>query len=190
MANHAAYGFTNFFPTIVKGLNFGDTTITLVLTAPPYILATIVAFSVARSSDYRHERGWHIILPLCFSVIGFIISVATLNKAARYVAAFLYAGGCYSSNALIFGWASNTLNQSPEKRACAFAIINIVSQLGSIASPYFFPAHDGPRYVMAFLLMLGSTLLAMSMAGITKVLLIRTNKMLKASGRTGDLFML
>ena len=50
LANHSAYGSDNFFPTIVKDVkdfNIGGNTITLVLTAPPYLLATVVAFSVA-----------------------------------------------------------------------------------------------------------------------------------------------
>lgn len=129
-ANHSAYGFNNFFPTIVKGMHLGNTTITLVLTSPPYILAAAVAFGVALSSDQKKERGWHIALPMLFSFTGFLISVVTLNKAARYTAAFLYICGCFSSNALVFSWASNTLSQSAEKRACATAIINLLSQLG------------------------------------------------------------
>ena len=139
IANHSAYGFNNFFPSIVKGLKFGNNTVTLLLTAPPYILATAVAFYVAWSSDRRKERGYHISVPMVFSCIGFIISVSTVNKTARYVAAFLYISGCFSSNAGVFSWASATLNQTPEKRAAALAIVNLASQLGNIWSPYFFP---------------------------------------------------
>lgn len=58
--NHSAYGFTNFFPTLVKGMKLGDNTRTLILTAPPFLLATIVAFCVALSSDKRKERGYHV----------------------------------------------------------------------------------------------------------------------------------
>ena len=155
MANHSAYGFNNFFPAIVKGLNLGNNTVTLALTAPPYMLGTVVAFSVAWSSDRKKERGYHISVPMAVACVGFIISVSMLNKLARYVAAFLYIAGCFSSNAGVFSWASATLNQTPEKRACATAIINLLSQLGNIWSPYFFPpvrwaavchgdaAHDG-----------------------------------------------
>lgn len=93
LANHSAYGFNNFFPTIVKGFNLGGNTITLVLTAPPYLLAAVIAFFVAYSSDKRKERGFHISVPRGVACIGFIISVSTLNSAARYTAAFLYIGG-------------------------------------------------------------------------------------------------
>lgn len=181
-ANHSAYGFNNFFPTIVKGFGLGSRTTTLVLTAPPYLLAAVIAFAVALSSDRRKERGWHIALPMVISCIGFIISVSTLNKAARYTAAFLYIGGCFSSNALVFSWAANTLSQSAEKRACATAIINLLSQVGNIWSPYFFPASDGPRYVMAMLLMMASTIVSMISAMTMKFLLRRANRKLVDEG--------
>jgi hypothetical protein len=181
-ANHSAYGFNNFFPTIVKGFGLGNTNVTLVLTAPPYLLATVVAFCVALSSDRRKERGWHIAIPMMFSCVGFIISVATLNRAARYAAAFVYISGCFSSNALVFSWAANTLSQSPEKRACATALINLLSQLGNIWSPYFFPKSDGPRYIMAMLLMMASTIVSMITAFTMKFLLTRANRKLRDSG--------
>ena len=124
------------------------------------------------------------------SCIGFIISVATLNKAARYAAAFFYVSGCFSSNALVFGWSSNSLNQSPEKSACSYAIINIVAQFGNIWSPYFFPSSDGPRYLMAFLLMMSFSVLSATLAMIMKVILIRANRKLKASGNVVSLYTL
>lgn len=144
-ANHSAYGFNNFFPTLVKGMKLGNNTVTLILTAPPYLLGTMVAFATAYSSDKRRERGFHISVPQGVACIGFIVSVSTLNNSARYAAAFLYICGCFSSNAMVFSWASATLNQTPEKRAAATAIINLTSQLGNIWSPYFFPSDQGPR---------------------------------------------
>ena len=136
IANHTAYGFSYFYPTIVSGLNLGSRTITLVLTAPPYLLAACSALAVAYSSDRNNERGWHVSVPMSFAVIGFIISVATLNVGARYFASFVFICGCYSSNAGVFSWASSTLNQTPEKKAAAVALINLMSQLGNIWSPY------------------------------------------------------
>ncbi|KAF4441022.1 major facilitator superfamily transporter [Fusarium acutatum] len=111
-ANHSAYGFNSFFPTIVKGFKLGNTTLTLILTAPPYLIATATAFATAWSSDRRKNRGYHIAITQAVACVGFIISVVTLNNAARYAAAFLYICGCFSSNAMVFSWASSTLNQT------------------------------------------------------------------------------
>jgi hypothetical protein len=136
------------------------------------------------SSDRRKERGWHIFIPTIFSCTGFIISVATLNGPVRYTAAFLYIAGCFSSNALIFSWAANTLSQSPEKKACATAIINVLSQCGNIWSPYFFPPEQGPRYVMAMILMMVSTIACGLSALLIKFLLVRANRRLREAGAT------
>lgn len=188
LANHSAYGFINFFPTIVKGYKLGNNTITLVLTAPPYLVAAVSAFLTAYSSDRKKERGYHISVPQAVACVGFIISVATLNNAARYVAAFLYICGCFSSNAMVFSWASATLNQTPEKRAAATALINVLSQLGNIYSPYFFPASDGPRYLKAMLLLMSFSALSIVTCAVMKVMLKRANKKLREEGRDNNLF--
>ncbi|KAM6508572.1 hypothetical protein FSOLCH5_011568 [Fusarium solani] len=189
-ANHSAYGFNSFFPTIVKGFKLGDNTLTLVLTAPPYLVATITAFATAWSSDRRKDRGYHIAVPQFVACIGFIISVSTLNNAARYTAAFLYICGCFSSNAMVFSWASSTLNQTPEKRACATAIINLLSQLGNIWSPYFFPSSDGPRYIKANILMMAFSLLSVVTCVVMKAMLKKANRKLKETGDNVNLFTL
>ncbi|KAJ4299219.1 hypothetical protein N0V90_004463 [Kalmusia sp. IMI 367209] len=175
-SNHSAYGFNNFFPSIVKGFGLGSQTITLVLTAPPYLIGTLIAFAVAFSSDIRKERGLHISIPLVFAVIGFMITVSSLSKAARYFASFLYVGGLFGSNAIVYTWASSSLNQTPAKRACGTAIVNICSQMGNIYSPYFFRPQDAPRYLLAMLLMMSFSALSILTALFMKTTLRRENK--------------
>lgn len=189
-ANHSAYGFNNFFPTLVKSMKLGNDTTTLLLTAPPYLAGTIVAFLTAWSSDRRKERGYHISIPQGVACVGFIVTLATTNNAARYAVAFLYICGCFSSNAMVFSWASSTLNQTPEKRACATAIINLLSQLGNIWSPYFFPSSDGPRYVMANILMAVSSGVSIATCIVMKMLLRRANRRLRETGEDVNLFTL
>ncbi|KAH7126632.1 major facilitator superfamily domain-containing protein [Dendryphion nanum] len=185
-ANHSAYGFNNFFPSIVKGFNLGSRTITLVCTAPPYLIATVISFAVAFSSDRRKERGFHIAVPLCFAAAGFIITVSTLSVPARYFASFLYIGGCFGSNAIVYTWAASTLNQTPAKRACATAIVNIMSQMGNIYSPYFFRPQDAPRYIPAMLLMMGFSVLSIVTCMFMKTVLRRANqRLLKEEEDTG-----
>ena len=130
-ANHTAYGFNNFYPSIVEGFELGSRTVTLLCTAPPYLVGAIITFFVANSSDRNNERGLHISVPMLVAVVGFVISVATLNVPARYVASFLYVTGCFSANSIVYTWGASTTSQTPEKRACATAIINVTAQLGS-----------------------------------------------------------
>lgn len=168
------------FPTIMKGFNLGSTTITLVLTSPPYLVGAVVSFLVAFSSDRNGERGYHISVPMAVAMVGFIISVSTLNVPARYFASFLYTSGCFSANAMVYTWAASTLNQTPEKRACAAAMVNLLSQFGNIWSPYFFPKSDGPRYLMAMLLMMGFSALSIACCIVMKLDLKRANRKLRA----------
>ncbi|KAH6707799.1 major facilitator superfamily domain-containing protein [Leptodontidium sp. MPI-SDFR-AT-0119] len=177
-ANHTAYGFNNFFPTIVKGFNLGSRTITLVLTAPPYLVGAVISFIVAFSSDRFGERGFHIAGPMCVAVLGFVISVATLNSAARYAASFFYISGCFAANAMVYSWASSSLSQTPEKRAAAVAMINLLSQLGNIWSPYFFRPGDSPRYLLAMTLMMAFSGLSILTCMVMKWSLRRANQKL------------
>lgn len=175
----SSYGFNNFFPTIVNGLGFGTRVTALLMTAPPYVLGTICTFFVAWDSDRRAERGLHIIIPLSFSVVGFIVTVATGNPAVRYAMTFLYAAGCFSANTLQYTWAVSTMGQTPEKRAAGGAIVNIFGHLGNVISPYFFPDRDAPRYTMAMCLQIGFASLGITLAAIIKWHLTRKNKKLR-----------
>jgi hypothetical protein len=176
----SSYGFNNFFPTIVSGLGFGNSVTSLLMTAPPYVLGTACTFYVAWDSDRRGERGFHIVIPLCCSVVGFIITVATGNAPARYAMTFLYAAGCFSANTLQYTWAVSTLSQTPEKRAAAGAMVNIFGHLGNVWSPYFFPDSHQPRYTMAMILQIVFACLGIAVAAVMKWHLTKKNKKLKA----------
>jgi hypothetical protein len=137
-----------FFPTVVKSLNF-NTTITLVLTAPPTLVAGVVGIAVGISSGKFNDRTWHITVMMGIAVVGFLISATTLNVAARYISCFLFASGVYSVNSVILGWVSGTLGQTPEKKAVSLSIVNVCSMASFIYTPYLYPKSDGPKYVIA-----------------------------------------
>lgn len=64
----AAYGFSNFLPSIARGVNCSRV-ITLVLTAPPYIFAALSSLVNAWHSDKTKERGFHFAGPIAFGCI-------------------------------------------------------------------------------------------------------------------------
>ena len=159
----------------------------MALTAPPYVLGAAISVAVAWSSDRFAERGYHISVPMLVAAIGFAISVGTLNIPARYFASFLYASGCFAANSMVYSWGAAVLNQTPEKRACATAIINLLAQLGNVWSPYFFPDTDKPRYVMAMCLMMGFSMISIACAFFMKVILRRANeKLVRDADPAGD----
>ena len=88
--------FNAFFPTLSATMGYSPT-ITLLLCAPPWAFATIVAFSMCRHSDYSRERFWHIAIPLALGIVGFIIAISTMNLAARYISLCVFLSALSSS---------------------------------------------------------------------------------------------
>ncbi|KAH7313929.1 major facilitator superfamily transporter [Stachybotrys elegans] len=174
----AAYGFLNFFPSIVRGFGFESRTTTLLLTAPPYLFAAVGSLINARSSDHFKERGYHMAGPVAIAILGYVVCTATGNVPARYAASFLYIGGMFSANPLINTWIVGTLGRTPEKRATAIPVINVLGQIGNVIAPYFFPDRDEPRYLMAFLLMMGFAAIGIACCMFLKYILWRQNKKL------------
>ncbi|KAK6948183.1 hypothetical protein Daesc_009947 [Daldinia eschscholtzii] len=134
----SSHGFRNFLPTVVKNLGL-DTTTALVLTCPPYIFGALVSIALSWSSGHFNERTWHITLSKAVGIIGFTISMSTLNTAARYVGIMLFVGATYCVNNIILGWTSSVLGQSDEKKAVAIAMCNTI---GSIAPSGRLPLRD------------------------------------------------
>ncbi|GKT52674.1 major facilitator superfamily transporter [Colletotrichum tofieldiae] len=174
----AAYGFLNFFPSIVRGFGFESRTTTLLLTAPPYVFAALASLCNARSSDHFKERGCHMVGPVAIAILGYIVCTATANVPARYAASFLYIGGMFAANPLINTWLVGTLGRTPEKRATAIPVINVLGQIGNVIAPYFFPDRDEPRYLMAFFLMIGFAAIGIACCLLLKFILVRSNKKL------------
>lgn len=139
--------FINFFPTIVETLGYSQTK-TLLLSAPQYVFAAILGIANSAHSDKTKERWLHIVWPQIFCCIGFIISIATMNIAARYIATFMMMS-IYGSFGCILSWVSTSLPRPSTKRAVAYAIVNAGSNLASIYASYFYPKTQGPRYWQA-----------------------------------------
>ena len=144
----SACSFNNFFPTVVGALGFNET-ITLVLTCPPYFVSGFFGYLAGYSSGRFNERTWHITICMGAAIVGFVISCATLNVAARYVSCFLFASGAYAVNSMILGWVSATLGSTPEKKAVSLSIVNVIANASYIYTAYLYPKSDGPRYLTA-----------------------------------------
>lgn len=141
----ASGSVTNFFPTVVSTLKYDDIQ-TLLLTAPPYVLAMITAFLNAWHADRTGERYFHITIPLYVAVIAFIIAATTTTTGPRYLSMMLMVPGVYTGYVVALGWISNTLPRPPAKRAAALAAINAISNCSSIYASYMYPDSAGPRY--------------------------------------------
>ncbi|KAE8331897.1 major facilitator superfamily domain-containing protein [Aspergillus sergii] len=132
----AANGFKNFFPTAVETLGF-STTITLVLTCPPYLIAGLISVVWSWSSGRLNERTWHITVAKAIAIFGFILGCATLNTGARYFAMVVFAIGTYAVNSIVLGWVSSTCGQTKEKKASSLAIVNTIANASFVWTPIY-----------------------------------------------------
>ncbi|KAI1134743.1 major facilitator superfamily domain-containing protein [Hypoxylon sp. FL0543] len=132
--------FNAFFPTLTGTLGF-DYVPTLLMSAPPWVFSCIVSLVNAWHADRTQEKFWHITGPIIGGIVGFIISMSTLNVAARYVALFLQASA-YAGFIVFYSWISSSFPRPPAKRAVAIALINAFSQLGNVAGSYVWDLKD------------------------------------------------
>ncbi|CUA74601.1 hypothetical protein RSOLAG22IIIB_11346 [Rhizoctonia solani] len=152
-------------------------TILLLLCAPPWAFATIVAFINARHADKTDERFWHIAGPLIGGIVGFVIAEATMHIASRYIALFLMAQS-YAGFIVFFSWCSNSLPRPPSKRAVTLALINAFSQLGNIAGSYIWPTQWGATYRKSYAICIACFVCAIVMCFAFRQHLISLNQRL------------
>ncbi|KAF2860228.1 MFS general substrate transporter [Piedraia hortae CBS 480.64] len=163
---------TNFFPSVVETLGYSRFN-TLLLTAPPYLLAVIMSFLNAWHADRTGERFFHVALPLVITIASFVLAAATTATAPRYVAMMLMVPSVYAGYVIVLAWISNTIPRPPAKRAAALAAINAVSNSSSIYASYLYSG--APRYTVAFSVNCGTIVMAIVMAATLRMLLLRLN---------------
>lgn len=132
--------FNAYFPSLTGTLGFPYVP-TLLMSAPPWVFSCIISLINAWHSDKQQEKFWHIVGPIIGGIVGFIISMSTLNHAARYVALFLQASS-YAGFIVFYSWISSSFPRPPAKRAVAIAMINAFSQLGNVAGSYVWDLKD------------------------------------------------
>ncbi|KAK5130110.1 hypothetical protein LTR08_002450 [Meristemomyces frigidus] len=172
-ATYTAAAVNNFFAVVVSGLGFSRNK-SYGLTAPPFILCVICMLINGYHSDRTQERFLHIALPLIITVIANIIAVSTLSVAARYFAMMLLPASFYSSAIVQLSWISGSLSQPAVKRAASIALINAICNTPNIWTSYTY--YDSPRYVAAFAVNLGASLIAIGMATATFFYLRKQNR--------------
>ncbi|RKL23227.1 hypothetical protein BFJ68_g1433 [Fusarium oxysporum] len=177
----AANGFKNF----TLGFN---TTITLVLTCPPYLIAGASTILVSWMSGKYNERTWHITASKTVAVIGFASAAATLNTAGRYVCMVIFTIGTYAVNSLILGWCGSVCGQTKEKKAVAISMVTMIMNISFIWTPYLWPSSDEPRYAIAMSSSAAFSIGTAALAWVAKIILKRRNQKLRAQDSETEVF--
>ncbi|KAJ8584967.1 MFS general substrate transporter [Rhizopogon salebrosus TDB-379] len=174
LAQVLAQSFYLYFPTLSATMGY-DTTTTLLLCAPPWVFCTICAFAVSRYSDKKQNRYRYVVVVNALAALGFIISICTMNTAARYISFFLMVQA-YAGYMVLWGWVNNTFAGDPAKRAVAVALINALSQLGTISGSYIWPTNWGPTYRYSYAVCIAALGVSTGMSGAMCFYLRRFNE--------------
>lgn len=76
--------FHIYFPTLTATMGY-DPIITLLLCAPPWLIAAAWALWLCGHSDKTEERCMHVVLPLVGGIGGFLLAMSTMNITIRYI---------------------------------------------------------------------------------------------------------
>ena len=187
MAITASISYSHFFPTLVQELGFKNSTVTLLLTSPPYIAAFFWAVSLAWTADRKQVRSTFAGTSAVMALVGGIIIVALPQeyKWPRYAMMFLLVCGTYGVYCTTYTWMSSTIVKPPAKRAAAIGIANSLANLASFNGNYFWLDKYEPAFTQSWVVVIAFLTLCLVCIVALRVILSRSNKKLEKIEQEG-----
>ncbi|KAL2008988.1 hypothetical protein VTN00DRAFT_7182 [Thermoascus crustaceus] len=140
----------NFLAIITASLGYSVVKTNL-YTVAPAIVASVLLVVFSFSSDYFHERGYHMCVSLGLSVIGYVIFAAIdveRQKGVAYMAIFFMTIGAYPISPIGATWTvSNIPNLNA--RALASAVITSCANAAGLITSNVFLEQEAPKYITA-----------------------------------------
>jgi ACS family tartrate transporter-like MFS transporter len=130
----AFFGITLWMPQIVKGMGDLSNVQAGLVSAIPYVFATVASIYVGRRSDRSGERGKHIAIPSLVGALGFLVAGTTGNPYVGLLGLCVALSGLWVANTVFWTLPARIL--SPASAAAGIALINSVGNLGGFAGPY------------------------------------------------------
>ncbi|KAJ5331592.1 pantothenate transporter [Penicillium atrosanguineum] len=175
MLSQVQGSIANYFPTLVDSLGFSST-ISLLLTAPPYVLAGGVYYVIMFYSDRKNTVYPIILVCIAISVIMYIIPMTTMNVGARYFAMIMLPFASVGPQLLLYKTINLHLARPVSKRAAASALVNAIGSTSNIWASYLYYA--GPHFYAAFGTLMGSGILLGVVVTVYRWLVLRENERL------------
>ena len=129
------YGVSFWLPTLIRNTGVHDTLQVGLLSAVPNLFAIVAMVVVSRSSDRKAERRWHLAVPALFGAVGMVAAALGSSDTWTTIAALTLAniGICA---ALPLFWSMPTALLGGAAAAAGIALVNSISCLGGVFSPY------------------------------------------------------
>ena len=149
------YGISFWLPTLIKATGVAGALDIGLLSAIPYVVATVSMVLVGRNADRLRERRWHFMVPAVAGGIGLILSATFSHNTAFAIAALtLAAAGVISSLPLFWTFPPAFLGGAAA--AGGIALIGALGNVGGFVSPYavgfmkdLTHSTDGGMYLLA-----------------------------------------
>jgi len=165
-----------FLPAIIHGMGFTSIN-SQGLSAPPYVVTTIMVVAAAFLSDKLLQRGYLIAIISSVGAAGYLILAICDNTGVRYFAVYLASAGVFPCVALLLAWQGNNQG-SDTKRGTGFVLMQIIGQCGPILGTRIFPTSDGPYYKKGLYISFGFQCLVTVLALTLRTYLVWENKKL------------
>jgi len=131
------YGIAFWLPQVVKSFSGLSNSAVALLSAVPYVSASIFMVITANHSDRTRERRWHVAVPAFAGCVGLGLAVYFLENHYPLPAFFcicLAASGIWSTLGPF--WSLPTAFLSGTAAAGGVALINSIGNVGGFVGPY------------------------------------------------------
>ncbi|ETI20026.1 hypothetical protein G647_09041 [Cladophialophora carrionii CBS 160.54] len=145
LSTTCAYAIAYFLPIILNGDMGFSVAAAQCLTAPPYVLAAIVMYTVAWAGDKYHVRGPLMLLNTAILLIGLPLLGYAKNVGARYFGVFLATTGCNANIPCIMAWQANNIRGQWKRALCSATLVGF-GGIGGIIGSTVFRQQDSPAY--------------------------------------------
>jgi MFS transporter, ACS family, tartrate transporter len=129
------YGFTIWFPTILKRASGMATGTVTFLVALPYLAALIVTLLNSWHSDRTQERCWHTAGPLLLGSAAMFMAIVFESRFWVQLEFFALFAACVHAYQPCF-WALPTITLGESAAAASIGLINAIGNLGGFVGPF------------------------------------------------------
>jgi len=131
----AFYGVTFWLPQILQAGSGYSAALVVLLSAIPYVAATIGLATVGAHSDRTGERRWHVAVPCLIGALGFVLTVLAPPSPAFALATLSIAAfGIWGTLGPF--WAIPTAFLRGTAAAGGIALVNSIGNVGGFVGPY------------------------------------------------------
>jgi len=128
------YGFTIWFPTILKRASGFSTWNVTLLVALPYLAALLATLLNGWHSDHSQERRWHTAGPLFLGAAAMLLAILSGSRFWFQFQFFALYAACVHAYQPCF-WALPTITLGESAAAASIGMINALGNLGGFVGP-------------------------------------------------------